>query len=223
MHQRKGKKILIYFFLLLLVGSVNNVELNNIDFHKIKDIDVRGLEDNNNIILMNEIRKLNLSSIFFINEKIISSQISSNNLVEEFKVFKKYPYALDVHIKKTKFLARTNHQGKIFLIGSNGKLLSSNSFNNELPFIFGKLDVSEFLNIKKKIDESSFSYNEIKNLYYYSSRRWDFELKSNVLIKLPKNNTEDSLELAFEFLRNNNFNDIKIIDARIENQIIIND
>ena len=223
MHQRKGKKILIYFFLLLLVGSVNNVELNNIDFHKIKDIDVRGLEDNNNIILMNEIRKLNLSSIFFINEKIISSQISSNNLVEEFKVFKKYPYALDVHVKKIKFLARTNHQGKIFLIGSNGKLLSSNSFNNELPFIFGKLDVSEFLNIKKKIDESSFSYNEIKNLYYYSSRRWDFELKSNVLIKLPKNNTEDSLELAFEFLRNNNFNDIKIIDARIENQIIIND
>jgi len=223
MHQRKGKKILIYFFLLLLVGSVNNIELNNINFHKIKDIDVRGLEDNNNIILMNEIRKLNLSNIFFINKKRISNQISLNNLVEEFKVFKKYPYVLDVHVKKTKFIARTNHQGKIFLIGSNGKLSSNKSYNNELPFIFGKLDVSEFLNIKKKIDESSFSYNEIKNLYYFSSRRWDFELRNNVLIKLPNNNTEDSLELAFEFLRNNNFNDIKIIDARIKNQIIIND
>ena len=223
MHQRKGKKILIYFFLLFLVGSVNNIELNNINFHKIKDIDVRGLEDNNNIILMNEIRKLNLSNIFFINKKRISNQISLNNLVEEFKVFKKYPYALDVHVKKTKFLARTNHQGKIFLIGSNGKLSSNKSSNNELPFIFGKLDVSEFLNIKKKIDQSRFSYKEIKNLYYFSSRRWDFELKNNVLVKLPKNNVEESLELAFEFLNNNNFKDIKIIDARVRNQIIIND
>ena len=27
MHQRKGKKILIYFFLLLLVGSINNIDI----------------------------------------------------------------------------------------------------------------------------------------------------------------------------------------------------
>ena len=223
MHQRKGKKILIYFFLLFLVGSINNIELNDIDFYKIKDIDVKGLEDDNNLILMREIKKLNLSNIFFINKKRISSEINSNNLVEEFKVFKKYPYALDVHIKKTKFLARANYQGNFFFIGSNGKLLSSKSSNNELPFIFGKLDVSDFLSIKEKIDQSKFSYNEIKNLYYFSSKRWDFELKNNVLVKLPKNNIEESLELAFEFLNNNNFKDIKIIDARVKNQIIIND
>ena len=223
MHQRKGKKILIYFFLFLLVGSINNVKLNNIDFHNIKDIDIKGLENKENLILQSEIRKLNLKNIFFINEKIISNQISSNNLVEEFKVFKRYPSALDVYIEKTQILARANYQGKIFHIGSNGKLLSSKSDIEELPFIFGKVDVSEFLNIKKKIDQSRFSYKEIKNLYYFSSRRWDFELKNNVLIKLPKNNVEESLELVFNFLRNNNFKDIKIIDAREKNQIIIND
>ena len=35
MHQRKGKKILIYFFLLLLVGSINNISLNNFELKKL--------------------------------------------------------------------------------------------------------------------------------------------------------------------------------------------
>ena len=35
MHQRKGKKILIYFFLLLLVGSINNIGLSNLKFKEI--------------------------------------------------------------------------------------------------------------------------------------------------------------------------------------------
>ena len=45
MHQRKGKKILLYFFLLILVGSINNVSLNNLKFQKINFIQVSGLSD----------------------------------------------------------------------------------------------------------------------------------------------------------------------------------
>ena len=36
MHQRKSKKILIYFFLLILVGSINNNSINNLKFEKSK-------------------------------------------------------------------------------------------------------------------------------------------------------------------------------------------
>jgi len=36
MHQRKSKKVLIYFFLLILVGSVNNINLSAIEFYKVK-------------------------------------------------------------------------------------------------------------------------------------------------------------------------------------------
>ena len=36
MHQRKSKKILIYFFLLILVGSINNNSINNLKFEKVK-------------------------------------------------------------------------------------------------------------------------------------------------------------------------------------------
>jgi len=44
MHQRKGKKILIYFFLLFIVGSINNISLNNLKLKKINHININGLE-----------------------------------------------------------------------------------------------------------------------------------------------------------------------------------
>ena len=60
MHQRKGKKILIYFFLLILVGSINNVSLNNLEFQKINFIQVSGLSDKENQSLLEKIESLNL-------------------------------------------------------------------------------------------------------------------------------------------------------------------
>ena len=49
MPQRKGKKILIYFFLLLLVGSINNDTINSLKFENIKNINVLGLGHNENL------------------------------------------------------------------------------------------------------------------------------------------------------------------------------
>jgi len=223
MHQRKSKKILIYVFLLLIVGSINNVSLNNITLKDIDNIKIVGLEEKDNLILLNQIRSLNLSNIFLIDGKKIEKKIVSNNLIENFFIFKRYPSSLDVNIETTKFLARINKNGKKFLVGSNGKLIEDNLSNNQLPFIFGTLDIDEFLKFKKTIDESKISYQEIKNLYFFSSKRWDIELKNNILIKLSKNNTKASLKLVLEFLHGNEFKDIKMIDARITNQIILND
>ena len=53
MHQQKGKKILIYFFLLISVGSVNNINLNNLKFNEITNINVVGLEEKDNFISLN--------------------------------------------------------------------------------------------------------------------------------------------------------------------------
>jgi len=223
MHQRKGKKILIFFFLLLLVGSINNISLDNLKFREINNINVSGLGDNSNTIILEKIKKLNLENIFSINRKKIANQIDTNSLVESYVVFKTYPSSLNIKINKTKFLARVNISGKIFLVGSNGKLTENKFSNNKLPFIFGNPDIYDFLNFKDIIDKSIISYEEVKNLYYFSSKRWDLELKNNVIIKLPKNYSKESLDLALEFLHSNEFRDIKIIDARIKNQIILDD
>ena len=223
MHQQKGKKILIYFFLLFIVGSINNISLNNLKLKKINYININGLGKNDNAILLQEIKNLNLDNIFLINKNEIINQINANSLVENYNIFKRYPSSIDVNIKKTKFLARINNNGKIFLIGSNGKLTENNFSSNQLPFIFGNPNIYEFLDFKKTIDQSKISYEEIKNLYFFSSQRWDLELKNNVIIKLSKNYTKESLNLALEFLYSDEFRDVTIIDARIKNQIILND
>ena len=223
MHQRKGKKILIYFLLLILVGSINNVVLNNIEFEKIKNIQINGLGKTNNLILKKKINNINLGNIFFVNDKEISEQIVSNNLVEKYEILKKYPSSLIINIKKTKFLARINDNGKIMLVGSNGKLSKNDNFNNQLPFIFGNPKIIDFLKFKKIIDGSKIPYNNIKSFYFFASKRWDIELKNNTIIKLPSNYPKDSLQLAFKFLNNKDPKDIKIVDARIKNQIILND
>ena len=223
MHHRKGKKILIYFFLFLIVGSINNIALTKIQFEKIKNIKISGLNHNQNVNLLESIKELNLKNIFFLNEKEITTLINSNSLVENYEIFKKYPNDLDIKIVKTKFLAKINYNGKIFVIGSNGKLSDVKFSEKELPFIFGKPEIDEFIKFTNTIKESKFSLSEIKNLYFFPSKRWDLELRNDIILKLSKDHVKLSLDQAFELLNDSNFNDIKVVDARIKNQIILND
>ena len=223
MHQRKGKKILFYLFLLLIIGSINNNSLSKIQFEKIKNIKISGLSENENTKLLEKIKNLNLENIFLIKRNQISKIINSNNLVENYEVFKKYPNSIDIKIEKTNFLAKISRNGKISLVGSNGKLSDIKFSDRELPYIFGKPKINEFLEFNNIIEQSRFSLNEVKNLYFFPSKRWDLELKNNVILKLSRDHIKLSLDQAFELLNDNNFNDIKIVDARIKNQIILND
>ena len=223
MHQKKGKKILIYLFLFLIVGSINNTALTKINFEKIKSIQISGLNQNQNINLLENIKELNIKNIFFLNRKEISKIISSNSLVENYEIFKKYHYALDIKIERTKFLAKINNNGKTFLIGTNRKLSDVKFLNKELPFIFGKPKIDEFIKFTHVIEQSKLSLNQVKNLYFFPSKRWDLELKNNVILKLSKDHTKLSLNQAFEILNDNNFKNFEVIDARIKNQIILND
>ena len=223
MHQRKSKKILIYFFLLFLVGSINNINIDNLKFQSIKNINVTGLENEDNSIISKKIKNLKLDNIYLINKKDLNTLIESNNLVEKYFIFKKYPSSLNINIDKTSFLARISKNGKIYDLGSNGKLIENKYSNNQLPFVFGNPEIIEFFNIKKIIDESQISFEEIESLYFFLSKRWDLELRNNIIIKLPNDNTKEGLKLVSEFLHNNEFKYIKIIDARIKNQIILND
>ena len=225
MPQRKGKKILIYFFLLLLVGSINNDTINSLKFENIKNINVLGLGHNENQVLLYNIIDLNLGNIFFLDKKNINKIVNSNTLIHDYEIFKRYPYSIDINVKRTKFLAKIKDNKNFFLIGSNGKLspIKHEDKSNYLPFIFGKPEIDQFLKFKKKIDDSKFEYKDINNLFFFSSDRWDIQLKNNLLIKLPSKNIKKTLDLVSDFLLENNNNSIKIVDARIQNQIILDD
>ncbi len=56
MHQQKGKKIFIYLFFMILVGSINNFELHNYKIFKIRNIDISGLTNLENSKLKKKIK-----------------------------------------------------------------------------------------------------------------------------------------------------------------------
>ncbi len=223
MHQRKSKKLLIYFFLLIIISSTNNISLKNSEFQKVRNIEVSGLDEIENKLIIDQIKNLNLSNIFFINKAEINNLISSNPLIEKYQIFKSYPSAIKIMIKKTNFIAKINHNNEIFIIGSNGKLIPNNFQTSDLPYIFGKPEIQEILKFKQIVDQSKFSFDEIDSLYFFPSKRWDIKLENNILLKLSNNSTMASLDYAYEFLEQYDEKNFNIIDLRIENQIILNE
>ena len=223
MHQRKSKKILIYFFLLILVGSINNNSISNLKLDKVKNINIFGLEKSDQEIILYNLNNLDLKNIFFINKKKFKNIMESNSLVEEYNVIKKYPHSININIKKTSFIARINKNGKFFLIGTNGKLSDNNNSGIQLPFIFGNPEIKEVLELKKIIDQSNIDYSQIKSLYYFKSNRWDLKFTNSIVIKLPEKVEKKTLDKISIFLKNIKLENKEIVDARIKNQIIILD
>ncbi len=92
-----------------------------------------------------------------------------------------------------------------------------------LPFIFGDFNTDNFLDLKKIIDNSNLNFTEINNLYFFPSGRWDIEILSGILIRLPNKKIKETLDLSLDLIDNKKFSNIKIIDVRQKNQVIINE
>ena len=222
MLQRINKKIIFYIFLVIILGTLNNKNLKNFDIPKINIVDIEGIEFNDDEY--SKIKNLmKLNNLLFIQKSQIKEILNSNNLIEKYEVFKRYPSSIEIKIEKTNFLASTNINGKNYLVGSNGKFINTKEYSQNLPFVFGNFKTEQFLELKNIILQSEFKYNKIKNFYYFPSGRWDIEMNSGVLIKLPITGIKESLNLSIDLFNDTEFSDIKILDIRQKNQIVIND
>ncbi len=222
MLQQINKKIIFYISLVIILGTFNNKNFKNFDLPKINMVYIEGIEFNDNEYLKT-INLIKLDNLFSVQKSQIKEILNSNNLIEEYEVFKRYPSSIEIKIKKTNFLASTNVNGKNYIVGSNGKFINTKEYSQNLPFIFGNFETEKFLEFKKIILQTDFKYNNIKNFYYFPSGRWDIEMISGVLIKLPISGIKHSLDLSIDLLDNIEFSNLKILDIRQKNQIVIND
>ena len=222
MPQQINKKIIFYIFLVIILGTFNNKNLKNFDLPKINMINIEGIELNNNEFL--KITNLiELNNLLSIKKTQIKEILNSNYFIEEYEVFKRYPSSIEIKIEKTNFLASTNINGKNYLVGSNGKFINTKDYSKNLPFVFGNFEPEKFLEFKSVILQTDFKYNNIKNFYYFPSGRWDIEMISGVLIKLPISGIKESLNLSIELLDDIEFSNMKILDIRQKNQIVTNE
>ena len=223
MHQSTGKKnkIIVYLILLFILsttngkfaGSQNNY--SSIDYK----INIEGLSNIQNLKISNELSNLFYKDIFFMDKKKINNIMNKYNFIEEYSIKRIYPSTINVKIKPTKYLARTSNDNKL-LVGANGKLIKNEENNEILPYIFGEFNSTDFLDLKKNIEQSKFTFKELKTLYFFQSNRWDILTNNDILIKLPLNNSLESLNLAYKIINNDNI-EKKIIDLRVKNHLII--
>jgi len=219
----KKQKLFIYLFFLILLTTFNNLPLSNSEYLKLKinQTKVSGLDGKNNLKISEEFNKLaHQKNIFFISKSHFIKILEKNNLIHSFKVKKIYPNSIEVKIKKTELLAITNHNKNKFFIGSNGKLINFESSNKNLPYVFGKIKIENFIKFTKIINKSKFNFEEISELYFFQSGRWDIKNKKGILIKLPKINLLKALNLAHQITINEIFKNDKVIDLRIYNHVI---
>ena len=226
MHQQKDKKkyILFLFLTLILLSSINNQKFmkKKSSILVLKSIKVSGLDNSINAEIENNLNFLKNTNIFFLNKEILDDQIKKYNFIEYYNIFKLYPSTIELKLQKTKFLARTIKNEEILLIGSNGKFINSNSFNNieNLPMIFGKFTSEKFFNFKNILSQSNLDYDNIKEIFFFQSGRIDIKTKNNILIKFPLQNLDNAMFIAGKIINDEKFKK-NIIDLRVPNQLIL--
>ena len=84
MHQRISKKIFIYLFIFLILASLNNVKLSKFSIPKINNLEIFGLENDENEKIYKDIEYIKNKNIFSLNKNKILNIIYKNKAVEEF-------------------------------------------------------------------------------------------------------------------------------------------
>tara|TARA_Y100000590_G_scaffold465473_1_gene637883 strand:+ start:3266 stop:3958 length:693 start_codon:yes stop_codon:yes gene_type:complete len=220
----RNSKFFFYIFLFLLLSSTNNLSWIKTkgEIFKINEIEVTGLKKELNYNIKKKLHFVFGKNILFINRDKIKHELNNIKYIENFKITKLFPSKLKINIKKTKILAQAFQDNKKYYIGSNKKkiYLLDNTENKEYPTIFGKFSIQEFIKLRNIFYNEQFNPDSIANYYYFQSKRWDIKLKNGTLIKLPKENLNNAIILVKKIISKKLNDQKKIIDLRIENQII---
>ena len=225
MLQQKNNKIYFYLFCFFILSTIMNQGL--LLFFK-NNFLLKKIEINTNSSLIKNQIKLNTeyminNNIFFLDENKILKKLDNLNFLENIKIQKNYPATLKITANKTKLLAVTYLDQKKYFIGNNEKFISAMQLNNnyELPIIFGKFLISDFLKLRKLLSKNNIDQDKIIKYYFHKNKRWDLYFKNNIVIKLPNKSIIKAIKLYKNFIDNNEIKPNSIIDLRVNNRLIL--
>ena len=221
---RKNKFIFIYVLLFILITSINNKTLHNKKlFSNNLIFKVNGLPFKDNQKLKKDLINISTNNIFKLDKNKFSNKINENNLVLNFFVKKNYPNKIEIKINRAKYFGKIYKNEKLYIIGSNGKLINyDKESTKELPYFYGNFKRKEFLKFSNVINKVGLETKDISSFYFFPSERWDIKFKNGLLLKLPNKDLMDVLSNALLLKNDQNFKNSKIIDLRIKNRIISN-
>ena len=216
------KRILIATTLLLLFSTYIYTGNFNFKFNfKIDEIVI----ENNKVLskdeVKNELSFLYKDNISLTKHEQFEKKLDENSFLSGFEIKTIYPNKLIIKVfEKNPIFILQNKKEKFYYTDKNQLITFSkiDRFKN-LPTIFGDKDNFEkfYINLKK----INFPLDIIKTFYLFEAKRWDLLTNDNKTIKLPIKNYDQSLMNYTNIIGKKNFQNYKIFDYRINNQLIL--
>jgi len=211
--------IIFFIFLTTYTPKFNFIKDSHLNIKKIKI-------DNNSILKSDEIKKkLNFlynENLFFLNIEDVAENLKNETFIESFSIKKIYPNTLKLTIVEKKPIAVLQNKKKKFYISDKGSIINFRDIEKytNLPTVFGNGE--NFYTLYNDLQNIQFPLEKIKSYYFFESGRWDLVMYDDKVIKLPNQDYLFSLKNFMKSKNNRNFNNYKIFDYRIKDQIILN-
>ena len=218
-------KLYLYLFFFVFLSSVFNFKFLESYQKKflLKNIYINGLSYNEKKNIEIELKNFLNTNIFEINKDKVLAKLSKFNYLEKIYVSKIIPTSINISLSKTSIMGKTIINGKSFYIGKNGKFINFSQLPliNNIATVFGEFQIDEYLKLVNTLETHNLNIENIKKYYYYKNKRWDLQFSNNLTLMLPSKNIDKSIIIYKTLLKNDKLLNIKILDLRINNQIII--
>ena len=215
------KRSIIAFILFILLTTITSKQEIIISKFNIKEIKIE-----NNLLLETEdiiksLKPIYNKNLVNLNYREIEEKLSKQTFIESFNIKKKYPNTLQIKIVEKKPIAILQNKKKKYFLSEKLDLIEFNNSKKyqKLPLILG--EEKKFKIFYNNLNEINFPLEIINKYTLYESNRWDIETINQKVIKLPINNYIKSLKNYLNLRSKKNFENYKVFDYRIENQLIL--
>ena len=215
------------FFGLIILFIFLTTYTPKFDFIIGSDFSIQTIKIEGNSILNSDeiIQKINFlyrENLFFLNLKDIEKKLKNETFIESFSLKKIYPNILKIIIVEKKPIVVLQNKKKKFYISDKGDFIDFQDIERyrDLPTVFGNGKL--FYSLYQDLQNIKFPLDTIKSFYFFESGRWDLVMYDDKMIKLPNKDYLLSLKNYMESRNNSNFNNYRIFDYRIKDQLILN-
>ena len=218
-------KLYLYLFFFIFLSSIFNFKFleNFNDKFRLDKINIYGLPNKEKKLVESELIELKNLNIFNLSEDIIFDKLNKFNFLESIHISRIIPSTLNINLSKTSIIGKTMINGEKFYIGSNEKFININQLleKNNVPSVFGDFKVKEYIDLMKILNDHRIDLDDIEKYYYFKNKRWDILFSKGFILKLPSIDVEKSVKTFKRLLDNGNLINIKTIDFRSTNQIVL--
>ena len=234
MLQKTGKQILFFSKLIIFfffIGGLYYLKNNdefwfNLGFVLEKNT-ISGVAYSDELEISRKLHTSKGKIIFKLNLSNIKSDIESIDWVKYAEIRRILPNTINVKIEEQVPIAIWKNGNIFFLVDVDGLNITSKNISdfNYLPQIEGTNANIHFSELLLKLQSIPDIFSNLHKAVYIQDRRWNIELKNNLLIKLPENkkDRDSALERLQKLIHEKSLLDKEwmVVDLRFSGKIIL--